>query len=351
MTRDTGLTRRADEIRGGERAIARPPLPKTTPLSPANVRKVDLEEKMEPLAVAESIADRDRSPLAALIRVSLVAATAAAVWLLLPAGRAARPPIELPAPLQEEVRPAKDRRRGEEAAIGVLEQVGPQDAIDDLRASANDAGASHEIRRFYLGTLVQLGEWRELVKAAADYAAAHPDRLEAAHFVAEAIRLTPPEERRDAKSWFGGAWFGDRASPAFIAGVEQALRRIDAAVSLLQQRDDDWPAGERRKWADVLHLDRAHLHRVLWSCRGDDFEDPDRDRALAALDDVSHADAENVLSLKAEIYATLVAKWPRFGWERRNVEIDGKTYDRGTLRRELEACREGLRKLPPKGTR
>ncbi len=351
MTRDTGLTRRPDEIRVGERAIARPPLPKTTALSPAKVRQVDLEEQMEPLAVAESIADRDRSFLSVMIRVGLVAATAAAVWMLLPAGRAARPPIELPSPLQEDVEPSKDRRRAEEAAIAVLERVGPQDAIDDLRASANEAGASHEIRRFYLGTLAQLGEWGELSKAAADYAAAHPDRLEAAHFAAEAIRLTPPDARRDPKAWFRAAWFGDGASPAFIAGVEQGLRRLDSALSLLQQRDGDWPAGERRKWADVLHLDRAHLHRVLWNCRGDDFEDPERDRALAALDDVSNGDAENVLSLKAEIYAALVAKWPRFGWERRNVEIDGRTYDRGTLRRDLDACREGLRKLPPKGTR
>jgi hypothetical protein len=90
---------------------------------------------------------------------------------------------------------------------------------------------------------------------------------------------------------------------------------------------------------------------VLWNCHGDDFEDPERDRALAALDDVSNAGAENVLALKAEVYGSLVAQWPRVGWERRNVEIDGRIYDRGTLRRELDACREGLRKLPPKGTR
>jgi hypothetical protein len=351
MTRDTGLTRRADEIRVVERAIARPALPKTTALSPAKVRQVDLEEKMEPLAVAESLADRDRSALSTLIRLALVAATAAAVWLLLPAGRAARPPIELPSPLQEDVELSKDRRRAEEAAIAVLERVGPQDAIDDLRARANEAGASHEIRRFYLGTLSQLGEWAELTKAAADYAADYPDRLEAAHFAAEAIRLTPPEARRDANAWFVGGWFGGRASPAFIARVEQGLRRLDSALSLLQQRDGDWPAGERRKWGDVLHLDRAHLHRVLWNCHGDDFEDPERDRALAALDDVSNAGAENVLALKAEVYGSLVAQWPRVGWERRNVEIDGRIYDRGTLRRELDACREGLRKLPPKGTR
>lgn len=347
MAGETGLTRRAAEVRSVERAIARPPLPKTTALTPARVQQIDLEERMEPLAVSESIAEGDRSPLSAAIRIALVAATAAGVWLLLPGGRAARPPIELPAALQGDQRLPNEQRQAEEAAIAVLEKVGPHDALDDLRARVTAGGASQELWRYYLGTLAQLGEWKELSTAAAEYADANPDRLEAPHFLAEAIRLTPVSDRRDPDAWFGSA-----AGAAFVGRCEECLRRLDAAVSLLQRRSDDWSAAERRKWADVLHLDRAAVHRVLWQCGGDAFVDAERDRALAALDDVSNGDAENVLALRAEIYRRLVDAWPRwFGWERKGVSINGKPHDRGTLRQALESCLEGLEKLPPKGTR
>jgi hypothetical protein len=347
MAGETGLSRRATDVRVREQAIARPPLPKTTALSPARLQQVDLEERMEPLAVSESIAESDRSFSRAVIQLLLVAVTGVGVWFLLPSGRSARPPIELPGALQGDERPPRERRQAEEKAIGVLEKVGPHDAVDDLRALATAGGASHELWRYYLGTLAQLGEWKELSASAAEYAAAHPDRLEAPHFTAEAIRLTPPADRRDPDAWFGNA-----ASAGFIARCEECLRRLDAALSLLQRRSDDWPAAERRKWADALHLDRAAVHRVLWQCRGDAFDDPERDRALAALDDVSNGDAENVLALRAEIYRRLVEAWPRWlGWERKGVPINGRTHDRGTLRRELAACLEGLEKLPPKGTR
>ena len=346
MAGETGLSRRAADVRVREQAIARPPLPKTTSLSPARLQQVDLEERMEPLAVSESIAESDRSFTRSAIQLVLVVLTGFGVWFLLPSGRAARPPIELPAAVQADVAPSKARRRAEEAAIDVLERIGPQDAVDDLAACASEADASHEVWRFYLGTLAQLGDWSRLTEAAAEYARRHPDRLEATHFTAEAIRLTPPAARRDPSAWFGNA-----ASRQFVERVEACLRRIDASLEVLQQRADDWPARDRTQWADSLHLDRAMLHRVLWQCRGDDFEDEERDLALEALDDVSDDDAENVLALRAEIYERLVEEWPRLGWERRNVVINGRTYDRGTLRQELEASLEGLRTLPPKGTR
>ena len=40
-----------------EGSLARPALPKSTPLSTARVRAVDLDEQMDPLAVSESAVD------------------------------------------------------------------------------------------------------------------------------------------------------------------------------------------------------------------------------------------------------------------------------------------------------
>ena len=63
---------------------------------------MDLEEQMDPLAVAESAADGTRSFATVVGQLVVIGIAAAAIWWLLPKGIAARPPLELPEPLQVE---------------------------------------------------------------------------------------------------------------------------------------------------------------------------------------------------------------------------------------------------------
>lgn len=350
MNRDTGLSRRESAVRVPERAIARPPLPKTTALTRRQIREVDLEERMEPLAVSEVLDESDRSLVSGALKLVLVGLTAVGVYGLLPAGRQARPPIELPAAVQGELRDIPNaQRKAEAAAMAVLEEVGPHDAVDDLRACVAAPDASHEAWRFYLSTLAQLRDRKELAFAAADYARRHPDRLEAPHFTAESLRLTDPDDMTEPDGWFG-----QRTRPSLVESIEECLLKLDAALDLLQRRADDWPSRDRQAWADVLHLDQAGLHHLLWKCQGRKFADPERDRALAALAKVSNADAENVLELRAEIYETLLAQWPKTTFLRRDqkdVPIDGVPHSRDSLRNELAEIHAGIRALAPKGRR
>ena len=65
-------------------SLARPELPRSTALSAARLREVDLEERMDPLAVAEATAEVPRRPAELLGRAGLFALAAAAVFWLLP---------------------------------------------------------------------------------------------------------------------------------------------------------------------------------------------------------------------------------------------------------------------------
>ncbi|MFM8705124.1 MAG: hypothetical protein ACKOHG_14885, partial [Planctomycetia bacterium] len=67
-------------------SMARPTLPKSTTLSAARIHAVDLEEQMDPLAVAEATADDRRSLATAAGQLLVIALAAAAIWWLLPRG-------------------------------------------------------------------------------------------------------------------------------------------------------------------------------------------------------------------------------------------------------------------------
>ena len=113
---------------------ARPELPRSTALSPAGMQAVDLAERMDPLAVAESAVDGGQSLADLISQLALIAAALVAIWWLLPRGTAPLPPLELPPPLQAEpVSPSRRQREAERAALELVRQATPVRAIQAFR--------------------------------------------------------------------------------------------------------------------------------------------------------------------------------------------------------------------------
>ncbi|MFM8892707.1 MAG: hypothetical protein ACKOTB_14000, partial [Planctomycetia bacterium] len=105
-------------------SLARPSLPRSICLSPDRMRAVDLEEQMDPLAVAEATPDRRRSIATIASQAIVIGVAATAIWWLLPRGVTARPPLELPPPLQAEAAPISPAQAEEESrAVSLLRQA------------------------------------------------------------------------------------------------------------------------------------------------------------------------------------------------------------------------------------
>jgi len=338
-------------------SLARPMLPASTPLSAERMRAVDLEERMDPLAVAETSAESPRSRADLIGQFIVIALASAAIWWLLPRGTTARPPLELPAPLQAEPHPIPPPRlAAERAAIDLLKQAVPTRAVAAFRACVDSTDqASVNLWRYYLQTLVDLDERQELLSRARAFRQLHPDRLEAAHFLAEALWRDDIEAHRQRDGAWNRIWRSVGTPPVSTdhrAEVDRCQGWIGDALSLLQQHDDDWPAAGRTAWADLLHLDRARLHHHAWKCGGKSFADPHREQALEAIRQLSSASGADALSLRLEIYTALRDGWPtRLGFGSGRHLVNGFDWSKDDLQRALDADRAALGRLPPHGRR
>lgn len=357
----TGLTKSLGDPRspGDPSAVSptRPSLPRSTTLADLRIQAVDLEERMDPLAVAESMADGRQSFAAAIGQLLLMAVAAAAIWSLLPAGIHARPPLELPDPLQTDAGPTPGPwRDAEAAAIALLKKAVPTQAVAAFRQCVDSTDTtSVMLWRYYLQTLVDLDERGELRQRVRQFAVLHPDRLEAAHFQCEAICRDDIEAHREKS----GAWNAilasvgtPKVSASYLTDIDRCQDTVGDALTLLQQHDGDWPAAGRTAWADLLHLDRARLHHHAWKCRGLAFADPHREDALAAIRRMSSAAGLDSLALRLEIYRILHDRWPKtLGFEAKRQLVNGLDWSKDDLRRAIDADRAAIERLPPTGRR
>ena len=338
-------------------SLARPSLPQSTVLSPDQIQAVDLEEQMDPLAVAESVADRRRSIATVMGQLIVIGIAAAAIWWLLPKSIAARPPLELPEPLQAEAGQIPPAQRDvETAAIVLLKQAVPTQALAAFRQCVDSTDAtSVNLWRYYLQTLVDLDERAELRYRAKQFVMRHPDRLEGPHFQCEALRRDDINAHREQ----GGAWNtvlnsvgGSRIAPAYLGEIDQCQNTISDALNLLQQHDGDWSASGRTAWADLLHLDRARLHHHAWKCGGFAFGDPHREQALEAIRQMSSATSADSLALRLDIYRICRDKWPTtLGFHAKKQLVNGFDWSKDDLQRAIDADRIALERLPPTGRR
>lgn len=336
------LAARAGELRAGDpgvspRDVSR--LPPSRQLDTAGLIAVDIDERMDPAAAAEVAEPARSDPFRQAVRLGLVAATAVGVWFLLPPDQSASPPITLPPALQADDIPLDPRRQeAEQRAIERLQTVGPQDALADLTACVEPGPASHRLWRYLLDALALLGRHDLLLSRARDYAVRFPDRLEAPHFLAVALRM------QNVSAWMErDGWFGQRIRPDFVRALDDTQAALGRALRLLATHDSDWPARERGQWADVLHLDRAAILQQQWRCAGETFPDPLRDELLAELDAVAPQDASDVLQLRSEVYEQLLRTWPRrWAADVREARIGGRTYTRQALEQRVDALRQAL---------
>lgn len=330
-------------------SLARPELPRSVALTGERLRAVDLEERMDPLAVAEASADLPRPPAELLGRAALFALAAAAVFWLLPRAVPPQPPLEVPEGLQGETAALPPAQlAAERAAIALVDRGLPAQALPAFRACVDgEQPASVNLWRHYLQTLVDLDERAELRQRARQFRGRHPDRLEGAHFQAEAVRRDDVEKHRERTL----PW-GSRPSPVYLAEIDAALGDIDDALLTLDRQGDDWSVAERTRWADLLHLDRARLHHHAWKCAGFSFADPHRERALAALRRLSDPRTSESLGLKTEIYGRCLEKWPRsLGWGANKQLVDGREVTRDMVQEALRADRQALETAKPAGRR
>ena len=338
-------------------SLARPMLPKSMTLTTDRLAAVDLEEQMDPLAVAESTADSTRSIARVVGQFLVIGIAAAAIWWLLPRGISARPPLELPEPLQAEavtIPPAQ--RDAEMAAIDLLKQAAPTKALAAFRECVDSTDqTSVNLWRYYLQTLVDLDERVELRERARQFQSQHPDRLEAPHFQVNALCRDDIEAHRERT----GAWNtvlhsvgAPRITPAYLAEIDRCQNTISDALNLLQQHDGDWSAASRTAWADLLHLDRARLHHHAWKCGGLAFADPERERALEALRQMTSTTSADALSLRLEIYRGVREGWPtRLGFGPTRQLVNGLDWSKDDLEKAIDADRASLERLPPTGRR
>jgi len=338
-------------------SLTRPSLPQSTALSPAGILAVDLEEQMDPLAVAESMADGRQSVATVIGQLIVIGLAVATIWWLLPTGIAARPPLELLEPLQAEAGLIPPTQRdAENAAIALLKQAVPTRALDAFLQCVDSTDAtSVNLWRYYLQTLVDLDERAELRHRAMQFARRHPDRLEAPHFQSEALRRDDVNAHREK----GGAWNsvlnsvgGSRISSDYLAEIDRCQNTISDALNLLQQHDGDWSSAGRTAWADLLHLDRGRLHHHAWKCGGLAFGDPHRELALEALRQMSAATSADSLALRLDIYRTCRDKWPTtLGFDAKKQVVNGFDWSKDDLQRAIDADRMSLERLPPTGRR
>lgn len=322
----------------GRHSLTRPPLPVTRRLDTRAIVAVDVDERMDEAAAIEAAAPTQESIWRKAIRALIVALTSAAAWSLLPQAPAARPPIALPAAAQrDDVVLSAEQRAREQAAVATFRDTGPNAAIDLLRRCIDPGPASHVAWGTCLTVLQRLERDDELLARARDYAALHPDRLEAAHFLADALVRQPLHSHRVREGFIGS-----RVSDEFHADLAAAQDRVEQALALLEQHADDWPHRTCRDWKDCLHVDAARLSEKQWWCADAPFRHPARDRALAELDALSAPDAENALRLRLAIYRRLADSWPGYVRYTDRESIGSHTHTHDSLLAEIASLEQRL---------
>lgn len=316
------------------RGLSRPSLPKTRKLAePRDIIAVDLEERMDEAAAVEAADPRTDNLWLKAVRSGIVGVTAALAWWLLPHESPPRPPIKLPESLQAEIDSTSPAQAAaENQAIKVFTEDGPEDSLDDLRACLTPGPASHRAWRTFLTALAQRGHDDELLTQARAYADKFPDRLEAAHFMTEAML------RQDIDAHRKG--FFNTVTADFKAELQSTQKQLSHAIALLGDHENDWPYKARIAWQDALLVDSALLSQKQWRCEETPFEHEHRDNALAALERIASKDARNVLQLKRDIYAGIRATWPRLTWQTR---INGETCSKGDVGKFIEALDDKLK--------
>lgn len=328
-------SRAAAPVAVGERGLSRPPLPRTRSLeSRSELVAVDVDERMDRDAAIEAAAPPTENLWQKGLRTAIVVTTAAVAWWLLPHDPAPRPPIALPDALQGDVAATPEDLAAENLAIEALRKEGPHAAIAPLQARIDSGRATHRTWRTYLTILEQLDRDAEFLARARAYAAAHPDRLEAAHFVARAL------VRQNVDAHRGGVL--GYVSDAFKADLRAAQEPLDRALELLAQHRDDWPSRTRTAWRDLLLLDAARLHHARWLCEEAPFEHEFRDLALADLDGLEAGQARNALELRLAVYRRVAAEW---GFAR-DTRLGGTSYSYDGLQDEIRRLEAALRERP-----
>lgn len=322
-----------------DRGLSRPSLPKTRRLEQRDVIAVDIDEHMDEAAAIEAAAPAGEPLWLKLIRTLFVAATVSIAWLLLPPEATPTPPIELPDAVQGDLTVvAPEQLAAEKKAIATLAADGPHAAIDLLRACVDAGNPSHRMWRTYLVILERLDPNKGLLEQARVYAERHPDRLEAAHFLAVALARQDIDAHRDWDTW------RDVVKDSFKQDLASAQSKLKQAIALLGDHKADWPDKARRAWHDTLLLDSARLFYTQWLCEEAPFEHNFCDEALNALGRLRDKTALNAIELKRDIYKKIIERWPwrRFG----KAKINGKGFSRGDLQKLVADLETTSNKAP-----
>jgi hypothetical protein len=245
-----------------------------------------------------------------------------------------KPPIELPDALQPVAMAEQPADREAEArAIDALAKDGPNAALPLMRKSIASNQATHRVWRTYLNVLETLSLNEELLEKARVYATRHPDRLEAAHFLARGLL------RQDINKYRTG-WSG-YISQAFKADLAAAQKRLEQACDLLDKHKGDWSHKSRTAWRSLLLLDRASLYEQQWKCEGAPVAHEFRDAAIEALEKLQAKNARNAIELRLRIYKEIERQM--WSWSSSKVVINGKAYSKQLLADRIKELEENLR--------
>lgn len=301
----------------GSRGLSRPPIPKTIKLSgPREIIAVDLEEGMDEAAAVEAADPRSDNLSLKAIRSLIVGCTLATAWWLLPNESPPRPPIKLPEALQSEISVSPEQAAVEATATAIFTKDGPEAAIAVLEKCVTPGPATHRAWRTFLTALEQRDHDDELLTRARAYAEKYPDRLEAAHFMAESLLRQDMEDHRKG--------ILRSVSSEFKEDLESAQQQLSQALDLLEDHKSDWSDSARRAWHDALLLDSARLYQKQWRCEGSPFEHDLRDQAIAALERMHQKGARNAMELKRDIYDEILRRW----WYQTETTINGTKYSK-----------------------
>jgi hypothetical protein len=297
---------------------------------------------MDQAAAIEAASATNESGWTKAFRALVVAVAGVTAWTLLPRTPAVRPPIELPPALQhDDVTLTPQQREQEQKALAVFRDTGPNAAVGLLQACIDSGAASHSLWATYLTLLHRLGRDDDLLTQARAYVSRHPDRLEAAHFLADGLVQQPLSYHRVRQGFVGS-----KISDEHREDLAAAHARVDQSLALLDQNSLGWSHKSCNAWRDCLHLDAARLYERRWVCRDAAFDDSYRDHALEHLDAMTVRDAANAARLRLTIYERLADSWPGLLSYTSEESIGSHSHTRASLLKSIEALKSQLSSSP-----